>query len=33
LAPPLDPTLFGSSGMRLLKPVRLKPVGATSRQG
>jgi len=33
LAPPLDPTLFGSSGMRLLKPVRLKPAGATSRQG
>jgi hypothetical protein len=33
LAPPLDETLFGPSGMRLLKPVRPKPSGATSRYG
>lgn len=31
LAPPLDKTLFGSSGMRLLKPVRPKPTGASTR--
>jgi hypothetical protein len=29
----LDETLFGPSGMRLLKPVRPKPAGATSRYG
>jgi hypothetical protein len=31
MAPPLDETLFGPSGMRLLKPVRPKPAGANSR--
>lgn len=31
LAPPLDETLFGPTGMRLLKPVRPKPSGADSR--
>ena len=30
LAPPLDPALFGSSGLRLLKPVREKTAGALS---
>lgn len=28
LAPPLDPALFGPSGLRLLKPVKAKPAGA-----
>ena len=27
LAPPLDPALFGPSGLRLLKPVKAKPNG------
>jgi len=27
LAPPLDPNLFGPSGLRLLKPVKRKPAG------
>ena len=31
MAPPLDETLFGPSGMRLLKPVRPKAAGANSR--
>jgi len=29
LAPPLDPELFGPSGLRLLKPVKAKPSGVT----
>lgn len=29
LAPPLDPALFGPGGLRLLKPVRDKPGGAS----
>lgn len=28
LAPPLDPALFGPSGLRLLKPIKAKPQGA-----
>lgn len=31
LAPPLDPALFGPSGLRLLKPVKAKPAGAQRR--
>lgn len=31
LAPPLDPTLFDASGMRLWKPVRAKPAGTRAR--
>lgn len=31
LAPPLDPSLFEPSGMKLWKPVRPKPAGASAR--
>lgn len=33
LAPPLDPSLFGTSGMRLLKPVKTKTSGIPRNPG